>query len=79
MSKTGNPVGWITPLGLPIVQPYRKESKIDIIKTVSHNMQVPKEIENIPVNTSKQTSAFPPNFVHSLDSSHMMYTAEVCK
>lgn len=47
MSKTGNPVGWISPLGLPIVQPYRKESKIDIIKTVSHNMQVPKEIENV--------------------------------
>ena len=24
VSKTGNPVGWVTPLGLPIVQPYRK-------------------------------------------------------
>jgi DNA-directed RNA polymerase len=24
VSKTGNPVGWISPLGLPIVQPYRK-------------------------------------------------------
>ena len=32
----------------------------------------------IPINVAKQTSAFPPNFVHSLDSSHMMYTAEVC-
>jgi DNA-directed RNA polymerase len=29
----------------------------------------------IPINVTKQTSAFPPNFVHSLDSSHMMYTA----
>lgn len=49
VSKTGNPVGWISPLGLPIVQPYRKESKIDIIKTFSHKMQVPKEIENVIV------------------------------
>jgi DNA-directed RNA polymerase len=47
VSKTGNPVGWISPLGLPIVQPYRKETKIDIIKTISHKMQVPKEIENV--------------------------------
>lgn len=48
VSKTGNPVGWITPLGLPIVQPYRKESNYDVIKIVSHRMQVPKEIENVP-------------------------------
>lgn len=47
VSKTGNPVGWISPLGLPIVQPYRKESKIDIIKIVSHKMQVPREIQNV--------------------------------
>lgn len=33
----------------------------------------------LPVNVMKQTSAFPPNYVHSLDSSHMMYTAEVSK
>jgi DNA-directed RNA polymerase len=33
----------------------------------------------IPVNVQRQTSAFPPNYVHSLDSSHMMYTAEVCQ
>lgn len=27
----------------------------------------------------RQRSAFPPNFVHSLDSSHMMMTALACK
>jgi DNA-directed RNA polymerase len=26
----------------------------------------------------KQKSAFPPNYVHSLDSTHMMMTAERC-
>jgi len=30
------------------------------------------------VNKQKQNSAFPPNFVHSLDSTHMMYTALEC-
>ena len=26
----------------------------------------------------KQKSAFPPNFIHSLDSTHVMYTAMQC-
>ena len=30
-------------------------------------------------DTSKQGSAFPPNFIHSLDSTHMMMTALACK
>lgn len=31
------------------------------------------------VNVSKQTTAFPPNFIHSLDATHMMLTALECK
>ena len=31
--------------------------------------------DTFPVNSRKQRSAFPPNFVHSLDSTHMMFTA----
>ena len=31
-----------------------------------------------PVNKSKQNSAFPPNYVHSIDSTHMMMTAIEC-
>lgn len=27
---------------------------------------------------SKQASAFPPNYIHSLDASHMMMTADAC-
>lgn len=27
----------------------------------------------------KQAAAFPPNFIHSLDAAHMMYTAIACK
>ena len=30
------------------------------------------------VNAMKQASAFPPNFVHSLDATHMMLTALEC-
>ena len=31
------------------------------------------------VNVSKQVSAFPPNFIHSLDATHMMLTALECR
>ncbi|KAJ1359419.1 hypothetical protein KIN20_018144 [Parelaphostrongylus tenuis] len=56
---------WVTPLGLPVVQPYAtvKEKKGRVIYA--------------PVST-KQVGAFPPNFVHSLDSSHMMLTSLDC-
>ena len=78
VSQTGNPVGWITPLGLPVVEPYRKLSKLDSIRTLSHSMHMAREVEHIPIHKQKQSTAFPPNYVHSLDSSHMMYTAERC-
>ena len=32
-----------------------------------------------PVNAIKQASAFPPNFIHSLDATHMMLTALECR
>ena len=31
--------------------------------------------DDFPINTQKQKSAFPPNYVHSLDSTHMLLTA----
>lgn len=33
----------------------------------------------LQVSKQKQRTAFPPNFVHSLDSSHMMMTATACR
>lgn len=66
-------VEWITPLGLPVVQPYSK-------KTPSRN-----KLNDVPIdscespNTGKQKSAFPPNFIHSLDSCHMMLTSLHCE
>jgi DNA-directed RNA polymerase len=33
----------------------------------------------LQIAIQRQKAAFPPNFVHSLDSSHMMMTAIACK
>ncbi|KAI8897522.1 hypothetical protein BC833DRAFT_540155 [Globomyces pollinis-pini] len=69
---------WTTPLGLPIVQPYRK-MPLEHVKTFMQSFTVSDTTKVAPVNTSKQSSAFPPNFVHSLDASHMMLTSIGCQ
>ncbi|KAK7304137.1 hypothetical protein RJT34_15210 [Clitoria ternatea] len=68
-------VRWITPLGLPVVQPYCKTERYQI-RTSLQLLALQREGSGVSVK--KQRSAFPPNFVHSLDSSHMMMTALAC-
>ncbi|KAH9837674.1 DNA/RNA polymerase [Rhodofomes roseus] len=69
---------WTTPLGLPIVQPYRATKRKQIL-TAMQSVYISDP--NIPttVNTMRQASAFPPNFIHSLDATHMMLTALECR
>uniref|UniRef100_A0A0E0LE47 DNA-directed RNA polymerase n=1 Tax=Oryza punctata TaxID=4537 RepID=A0A0E0LE47_ORYPU len=60
IASENHPVKWTSPVGLPVVQPYKK-------------------YKNYMIALQRQKAAFPPNFVHSLDSSHMMMTAIACK
>ncbi|XP_024391337.1 DNA-directed RNA polymerase 1B, mitochondrial isoform X1 [Physcomitrium patens] len=77
IAAAGHTVRWTSPLGLPIVQPYRKHSR-HLVKTSLQVLALRNTDDNHPVLASRQRSAFPPNFVHSLDSSHMMMTALAC-
>ncbi|PRQ53261.1 putative DNA-directed RNA polymerase [Rosa chinensis] len=76
IASENEPVRWTTPLGLPVVQPYRKFGR-HLIKTSLQILTLQRETEKIMVK--RQRTAFPPNFVHSLDGSHMMMTAVACK
>lgn len=66
-------VTWVSPAGFPVYQPYvrheitRVETRAfgDLIIT---NMQEPTD----NISRTKQRSGIAPNFVHSLDSSHMV-------
>lgn len=51
----------------------------DIIATVLQNLTVVSNLDDQPVNKNKQNTAFPPNYVHSIDATHMMYTAIKCR
>ncbi|XP_034939045.1 DNA-directed RNA polymerase, mitochondrial [Chelonus insularis] len=66
-------IEWVTPLGLPIVQPYSRTipAKTSFKDSCIDAIQKP--------NTSKQKNAFAPNFIHSLDSCHMMLTSIHCE
>lgn len=75
--KGGNELLWITPLGMPVQQPYRRPEKNDEINTLLRAVLL-KHDDELPLNPRRNATAFPPNFVHSLDSSHMMLTANEC-
>uniref|UniRef100_A0A4W2H239 DNA-directed RNA polymerase n=1 Tax=Bos indicus x Bos taurus TaxID=30522 RepID=A0A4W2H239_BOBOX len=78
ISLTGSAVEWITPLGVPIIQPYHRDSKV-MIKGGLQSLTFSSSVDtNQKPNTLKQKNGFPPNFIHSLDSTHMMLTALYC-
>jgi DNA-directed RNA polymerase len=77
MAAFKSTVVWTTPLKMPVVQPYRRENT----RRISTNLQkisiLSKSPAN-PVHKAKQVQAFPPNFIHSLDATHMFLTALKC-
>ncbi|KAF9405610.1 DNA-directed RNA polymerase [Podila epigama] len=68
---------WTTPLNLPIVQPYRKMEHKQV-KTNLQSLTIKDPSQASPVNVQKQRTAFPPNFIHSLDATHMLMSAVGC-
>lgn len=76
-AKANIRVAWIAPSGLPCIQPYLQETS----KTVSTDLQVlriAQENAQKKINKRKQKAGLPPNFIHSLDASHMLFVAKRC-
>ena len=65
---------WTTPLKLPVVQPYRVSKSSKIRTNLQHISLVEPSVADA-VNKRKQLQAFPPNFIHSLDATHMVLSA----
>lgn len=79
ISRTGRSVEWETPLKFPCIQPYFKDKPIprDMPVKVYNYLLHEKQVFRT-ANSSKQKNGFAPNFVHSLDSVHMMLTSLYC-
>lgn len=69
---------WTTPLGLPVAQPYRKHKKSQV-STALQSVFINDPNTPSIIDPKAQSTAFPPNYIHSLDASHMMMTAIECK
>jgi len=90
VTSRNQPVSWITPLGMPVTQPYRVnrpsvvrawrdgEGKIELHGSAAASDGSGVQGRDIDVHKSRQRSAFPPNFIHSLDSTHMFLTSIAC-
>jgi len=61
--ETDEPIEWKTPLGLTCTQDYWRQAN---------------QSRFLRVNKQKQRNSFPPNFIHSFDSTHMLLTALKC-
>ncbi|CAL1300720.1 unnamed protein product [Larinioides sclopetarius] len=81
---SGETLQWVTPLGLPVIQPYHKEITL---RNSRYSIQGKESCSNytsyfepyqLP-NIRKQKNGFAPNFIHSLDASHMMLTSLFCQ
>ncbi|KAF1972177.1 DNA-directed RNA polymerase mitochondrial precursor [Bimuria novae-zelandiae CBS 107.79] len=71
------PIIWTTPLKMPVVQPYRKAGVVKV-KTQLQDVIIAKAKNTGAVDKRKQLQAFPPNFIHSLDATHMLLSALKC-
>ena len=74
ISSKGYPVAWMTPLGLPALQPYRQKRSSRVVTALT-SMTIADYSDDLPIHKSRSVSAFPPNYIHSLDSTHMLMTA----
>nr|WP_047575736.1 DNA-directed RNA polymerase [Methylobacterium sp. ZNC0032] len=78
-ASEGMPVLWTTPAGFLVQQAYHLPSEVRI-KTHFENIRVRISLpgETQKIDTRKQASGISPNWVHSLDASHMQRTIERC-
>lgn len=78
--SSGRPVAWTTPMGLPVQQSYFNEEIITVRAVIAGNeKRLYTSINNGTINSRKQANAVSPNFVHSLDASHMQLTTLMAK
>lgn len=68
------PMMWTAISGLPVVQVYRRRS-LKVVKTPLLDVAVSIVKPSAPIDIRKQENAIAPNFIHSLDSMHLLMTS----
>jgi DNA-directed RNA polymerase len=74
VANAGLPLRWTTPVGLPVTQKYRHRGKTTVRTQLSGGIRLVGRPFKNTIDRKKQAQGVSPNFVHSLDSSHMVLT-----
>lgn len=75
VTKKGNVVTWVTPMGLPVQQSYMKvETRQVQIRCAGKRIRLYGCEPTGNVDTKAQASGIAPNFIHSMDASHLQLT-----
>lgn len=84
LASDNMPVEWITPLGLPVQQMYL-DLHTECFRlrfggaSVRYRIYVTEPKEGEDTDKKKQVSGVAPNFIHSLDATHLMMSVNACK
>ncbi|MGL5583256.1 MAG: DNA-directed RNA polymerase [Cetobacterium sp.] len=79
--KPAMPVHWTTPAGFPVWSEYREQEQKRIDCVIFGEMRLQMTInlrDGIKIDAKKQASGIAPNFVHSMDASHLKLTVVKC-
>jgi len=81
ITGNGNAICWTSPIGFPVHQPYVRQRATSFGRSLlKHSISTfDDKFEAVTVDTYRQCLGLPPNFIHSLDASHMFMTAVSCK
>ncbi len=77
--EAGLPLWWTTPQGLPVLQAYRSvhARRIDV-HYAGRRLQVTMAVDGDEIDRRAMANGIAPNFVHSLDASHLMAVVNAC-
>lgn len=79
VASDGLPVAWVTPSGLPVLQNYKEHiGKEADFQVGGKRYRMILTREGTRLNGRKQQAGIAPNFIHSLDASHLMKTIDRC-
>lgn len=75
-SQEGLPLWWETPMGLPVLQEYKKQkgNRIDV-HWAGSRLRVTVQVDEDRIDSRSQANGVAPNFVHSLDAAHLQAVA----
>jgi DNA-directed RNA polymerase len=79
-TQAGVPLRWTTPTGFPVEQARYTQQQTRIWTWFGGVKIRPAiNIDTADLSTAAQANAISPNFVHSMDASHLMLTINACK